>query len=142
MHVEPNALDQLAALTGHPCPQAWTALLSQFPAGLAARRYPGLDDRVADHELLDDLAAVVALNEDIREDDVWGDGDEEDMSWLSTRLAIGKDMSGDIVFIDVTHPDPPVQRYLVSSGRIIEMAPNLPTLVAMLDTETVFVPRV
>jgi hypothetical protein len=53
-------------MTGHACPAAWVALMVAFPESLAARTYPRLESRVVDHELLADLAAVVALNEDVR----------------------------------------------------------------------------
>lgn len=136
-----HSLDLLAELTGFPCPPDWTALMAAFPASLAARTYAGLDDRVADHELLDDLGAVLALNEDIRADDVWGDGDDEDMPWVASRLAIGQDMSGDVVFLEASHANPPVQRYLVSSGRIIEMAPDIASFAARLESDPGSLPR-
>jgi hypothetical protein len=134
--------DTLAEMTGHACPAAWVALMTAFPESLAARTYPGLECRVVDHELLADLAALVALNEDVRAEDVWGDEDEEDQPWVAERLAIGQDMSGDVVFLDTTRPNPPVQRFLVSSGRVIEMAPDIETFAAMLDTDDVKVPRI
>ncbi len=137
-----NILPELEAMTGYPVPASWLALMRQFPATLAKRTYPGIESRVVDHELLDNLERVLQLNRTIREEDVWGDEDNEDAPWLTTRLAIGEDLSGDIVFLDTTRADPPVQRFLVSSGRVIEMAPDLATFARQLNTPDVAVPRI
>lgn len=137
-----NHFAELEAMTGHPLPAAWLALIRQFPPTLAQRKYPGLTDRVADHELLDDVERVLMLNRFIREEPVWGDDEDEDAPWQNTRLAIGKDISGDIVFLDTSRAEPPVQRFLVSSGRVIEMAPNIATFARILDTPDVVARRI
>lgn len=136
-----NTILELEALTGHPVPSAWLAVMNDFPSTLARRTYPGVDSRVADHELVDKLERVLHLNKLVREANVWGDEDDEEAPWRLERLAIGRDLSGDIVFLDASRPDPSVQRFIVSSGRVIEMAPDIATLVRLLDTPDVEVPR-
>lgn len=56
-------------------------------------------------------------------------------------FGLGKDMGGDIVFVETSRADAPVERDVVSSGRVITMARDIASLVRQLDTPDAEVPR-
>lgn len=131
--LDPAQLAELAAMTGAPVPPAYVALLAAFPPALAAKTYAGLTRRVAAHELYDDPAAVVAANRDVRGFPCWGD--EGESPWEDARLVIGKDLSGDVIFLDTAAGDGVVHRYLCETGGVIAVAPDLATYATLLATD-------
>lgn len=138
----PEVIEALAEMLTVPVPEAYLRFLSeQMPTELQTQRYPGLTDRIADHELYDDPKQILGSNEMVREEPLWGEGDEEEAPWQPTRLVIGMDISGDVVFVEATAIERGVFRYVVSSGRVIEVRPDLPSYAASLVSNDPTLPR-
>jgi hypothetical protein len=127
-----SQLTALESMLGGPVPPAYVAFMATFPPALSAKRYGGLTRRIAEHELYDDPAKVVEENLDARRVPVWGD--ESESEWVASHLLIGMDLSGDAIFID-TGAGPAIHRYLVETGEVIEVAPDLATYAAMLVSD-------
>jgi hypothetical protein len=137
-----EVIELLEAMLTVPVPEAYLRFLSQqMPNELRTRCYEGLTRRIADHELYDDPEQILAANEMVREEPLWGEGDEEEAPWRPTRLVIGMDMSGDVVFVDAAAVERGVFRYVVSSGRVIPVRPDLPSYAASLVSNDPTLPR-
>lgn len=137
-----EVIARLEELLTMPVPEAYLRFLGEeLPPALATLKYAGLDDRVADHELYDTPEALLGANEMVREDPVWGEGDEDEGMWQTERLVIGMDISGDVIFVDASDIERGVFRYLVSSGRVIPVRPSLGAYAASLVSEDPTLPR-
>jgi hypothetical protein len=116
--------NELERIIGQPAPQAYLTWLGDYPGDLSRLTYPKLKDRLADYELLDDPAKVLQLNEMVREEDIWT-GEDGDGPYPPSHLAIGEDMGGDIVSIQLDDPSLPVFRLHTSVAELHRVADNL-----------------
>jgi hypothetical protein len=115
---------RLAEITGQPVPPAYLDWMRDYPADLASLTYAKLKDRIADHELHDDPKKVLRVNEMVREEDIWT-GEDGDGPYPANHLAIGEDIGGDIVSIQLDDAALPVFRLLTSTARLVRVADNL-----------------
>jgi hypothetical protein len=116
--------DEFERTIGQPAPQAYLDWLSRYPADLASLTYPKLKDRLADFELLDDPEKVLRLNAMVREEDIWT-GEDGDGPYPANHLAIGEDMGGDIISIQLDDPALPVFRLHTSVAELRRTADDL-----------------
>lgn len=116
--------EQLERIIGQRAPRAYLDWLGRYPADLASLTYPKLKDRLAEYELLDDPEKVLQLNEMVREEDIWT-GEDGDGPYPPNHLAIGEDMGGDIVSIQLDDPALPVFRLQTSVAELHRTADNL-----------------
>jgi hypothetical protein len=116
--------DELERIIEQPAPQAYLTWLGDYPNDLAQLTYLKLKDRLADYELLDDPTKVLQLNEMVREEDIWT-GEDGDGPYPPNHLAIGEDMGGDIVSIQLDDPSLPVYRLHTSVAELGRVADNL-----------------
>ncbi len=123
----PAQLEALEKMLGMPVPESYVRYIDGYPPKLAEMVYSG-DHLVGDYELFSDPDTIARENTDAREKPVWGPEAEDD--WGATHLAIGKDLSGDMIFIDVAANNAnkhEVQRYLCASGEEIVVAKDVET---------------
>ena len=128
-----SQLADLAAMLGRPVPDGYVRFLAAYPPSLATKAYRGLTDLISAHELYVDPADVVGENREARAEECWGN--EGESPWVDSHLVIGKDLSGDMIFVDVARDDLVVHRYLLETGEAIEVAPDLDTYATMLATD-------
>lgn len=132
-------LAELESLLGARVPVSYLSFLDAFPPDLRNAHYAESTARIVDHELHVDAARIVELNRSVRSASTWGANGEQ--PWPNHHLAIGRDLSGDVVFVDLASGATRPLRYLVEDGRTIAMADDVASLARRLAANDPTLPR-